>query len=55
MFVIRSENRKMLIRIANSEDPEQTAASSEAVCSGSAPFILVFWQESSVQVLKQYL
>ena len=38
MLVIRARIDKMLVRIANSEDPDQTA-SSEAVWSGSALFV----------------
>ena len=37
---MRAEIHKMLIRIANREDPDQTA-SSEAVWSGSAQFAYV--------------
>ena len=37
MLVIMAGIHKMLVRIANSEDPDQTA-SSEAVWSGSALF-----------------
>ena len=38
MLVIRDGIHKMLVRIANREDPDQTA-SSEAVWSGSALFV----------------
>ena len=38
MLVIKAGIHKMLFRIANSEDPDQTA-SSEAVWSGSALFV----------------
>ena len=38
MFMIRAGTQNMHVRIANREDPDQTA-SSEAVCSGSAPFV----------------
>ena len=38
MLVIKSGIHKMLVRIANREDPDQTA-SSEAVWSGSALFV----------------
>ena len=41
MLVIKAGIHKTLVRIANREDPDQTA-SSEAVLSGSAPFILAF-------------
>ena len=37
----------MLVRIANREDPDQTA-SSEAVLSGSVLFGRHFWQATSV-------
>ena len=33
----------MLVRIANSEDPDQTV-SEEAVCSGSALFVKAFFE-----------
>ena len=38
MFVFRAGYHKMLVSIANREDPDQTA-SSEAVWSGSALFV----------------
>ena len=38
MLVIMADIHKMLVRIANREDPDQTA-SSEAVWSGSALFV----------------
>ena len=44
-LVFRADIHKFLVRIANREDPDQTA-SSEAVCSGSAMFIgsqIFFW------------
>ena len=41
----------MLVRIANIEDPDQTA-SSEAVCSGSALLSRIFWQAISVHKFK---
>ena len=37
-LIIRAGIHKLLVRIANSEDPDQTA-SSEAVWSGSALFV----------------
>ena len=40
MLVFRAGIHKMDVRIANREDPEQTA-SSEADCSGSALFVYV--------------
>ena len=40
MLVIRGGIHKMLVRIANREDPDQTA-SSEAVWSGSALFVFL--------------
>ena len=42
--VIQDENHKMLARIANSEDPDQTA--SEEVWSASALFIYAFLTNS---------
>ena len=47
MLVIRAGTHKVLVRIANREDPDQTA-SSEAVLSGSALFGIPFWQANSV-------
>ena len=41
MLVIKAGIHKMLDRVANREDPDQTA-SSEAVWSGSALFVLAF-------------
>ena len=41
MVVIRAGIQKMLARIANREDPDQTA-SSEAVRSGSSLFVKAF-------------
>ena len=38
MLAIRAEIHKMLVRIVNREDPDQTAFG-EAVCSGSALFV----------------
>ena len=38
MLIIRAGIHKMLVRIANSRDPDQTA-SAEAVWSGSTPFV----------------
>ena len=38
MVIIKAEIHKMLVRIANREDPDQTA-SSEAVWSWSALFV----------------
>ena len=38
MLIIRAGIHQMLVRIANSEDPDQTA-SEEAVWSGSALFV----------------
>ena len=43
---------KMLVRIANREDPDQTA-SSEAVWSGSALFV-PFWQQLEFKILEKY-
>ena len=44
MWVNRAGIHKLFVRIANREDPDQTA-SSEAVCFGSRPF----WLATSVQ------
>ena len=41
MLFIRTEIHKMLVRIANREEPDQTA-SPEAVWSGSALFVSTF-------------
>ena len=41
MVFFKAEVNKMLVKIANREDPDQTA-SSEAVWSGSALFVLAF-------------
>ena len=41
MLGIRAGTHKILVRIANGEDPDQTA-SSEAIRSGSALFVLAF-------------
>ena len=41
MYVIRAGIYKMLVRVANREDPDQTA-SSEAVWSGSVLFVYAF-------------
>ena len=38
MLIFRAEIHKMLVKIANKEDPEKTG-SSEAVWSGSALFV----------------
>ena len=45
MFVTRAEIHKMLVKIANREDPDQTA-SSEAVSSRSALFVYAFLARS---------
>ena len=42
MLAIMAGNHKMLVRIANREDPDQTA-SEEAVWSGSALFVWAVW------------
>ena len=42
LVAIRAGINKMLVRIANREDPDQTA-SSEAVRSGSALFVKAFF------------
>ena len=41
MWVITAEIHNVLVRIANMEDPDQTA-SEEAVWSGSALFVYAF-------------
>ena len=50
--VNRAGIHKMLVRIANREDPDQIASSevipSEAVWSGCALFVKDFWQATSV-------
>ena len=38
----------MLVRMANREDPDQTA-SEGAIWSGSALFVKAFWQATTVQ------
>ena len=53
MLVSRAGIHKMVVRIANWEDPDQTA-SSEAVCSGSALFVQVFWQATSVRNFRAF-
>ena len=47
MLFFKAESQKMLVKIANRKDPDQTA-SSEAVCYVSALF-RPFWQATSVQ------
>ena len=47
MLVIRAGIQKLLVRIANMEDPDQTAFS-EAVCSGLPRLAMPFWQATSV-------
>ena len=42
MLVIKAGIHKMLVRIANSEDTDQTA-SSEAFWTESALFVCAFW------------
>ena len=54
MLVFRAGIHKMVVRIANREDPEQTA-SSVAVCSGSALFVLVFRQATSVRNFRSFI
>ena len=55
MLVIRAGIHKLLVRIANTEDPDQTA-SLEAVCSGSCLFVeLPFCQANSVENFKHLL
>ena len=48
MWASRAGIQKMLVSIANREDPDQTA-SSEAVLSGSSLFLKLFWQATSVR------
>ena len=50
MLVMRAGSLKMLVRISNREDPDQTA-SSEAVWSGSALFVFFFDQNASSEVV----
>ena len=47
MMVIRAGIRKLLVRVTNRTDPDQTA-SSEAVRSGSDLFVYAFGQVASV-------
>ena len=47
MLVKRARILKMLVRIVKREDPDQTA-SSEAVWSGSAQFVIAFLLATSV-------
>ena len=54
MLVFRAVNNKMLVRIANREDPDQTA-SSEAVWSGSALFVYVFMAGNLVFEILEHL
>ena len=49
MWVIRAGIHKLFVRIANREEPDQTA-SLEAVCFGSRPF----WQATSVQNFRTF-
>ena len=44
MLVFRAGIHKLLVIIANSEYPDQTAPS-EAVWSGSALFVYAFWAD----------
>ena len=54
MLFIRDGIHKILVRIANREDPDQTA-SSEAVLSGSALFVSRhFWQATSVRIFRTF-
>ena len=48
MLFFRAEIQKLLVRISNREDPDQTA-SSEAVWSGSACLWRPYWQATSVR------
>ena len=48
MLAIRAGIHKILVRIANREDPDKTA-SSEAVWSGSKLFAQAIWQATGVQ------
>ena len=51
---IRAGNHNMLARIANREDPEQTA-SSEAVWSGSALFVSLLDRQLVFKILEHLL
>ena len=51
ILVIRAGSDKILVRIANREDPNQTS-SAEAVLSGSVLFVLVYLTATSVQNLR---
>ena len=55
MLAFRTGVHRLLVRIANREDPDQTA-SSEAVCSGPTLFVLAFLaEELSVEFLEHLL
>ena len=51
MFIIRTEIHKILVRITNGEDPDQTV-SLEAVCSESALFVWALRQATSFENLR---
>ena len=49
MLAIRAGNNKMRVRIANREDPDQTA-SSKAVCDLGLPCLsALFWQVTHIR------
>ena len=54
MLLNRTGVNKMLVRIANREDPDQTA-SSEAVWSGSALFVRAFCHRQLVFAILEHL
>ena len=54
MLVIRAGSHKMLVRIANREDPDQTALS-EAVWSGSVLFVYAFFCRQQVFEILEHL
>ena len=53
LWVIRTGSHRMLVRIVNREDPDQTA-SSEAVWSGSTLFSMAFGWQLMFKILERY-
>ena len=54
MLVTRAGDNKMLVGIANREDPDQTA-SEEAVWSGSAVCLGLFGRQHEFEILEEIL
>ena len=54
MFVFRAEIQRLCVRIANREDPDQTA-NLEAVWSGSAVFVYAFFGRQLVFEVFEHL